>query len=1058
MAAIPCRAQEPSPIRFARHPALSPDGKRLAFTYQGDLWTAPVEGGTARRLTVHEAHDQLPVWSPDGRWIAFSSNRAGGYDVWAMPSDGGEPTRLTFHSATDSVSDWSPDGSEILFSSNRETTRTSALYAVNVHTGRSRLIREDDMALSNARFTRDGQSIICTRGGNWMRPGYRGSGAANLLLVPVSGGPGRLITHDDRNERWPMPTSDSRRIYCVSDRSGAPNIVRLNLDGGAERPITHFRDGALFYPTLSGDGAIVVFERDFRLWRLDTATGALREIVLYAPSDYRINPERRLTLRGGVTEFALSPDGKSLAFVVRGEVFLMPASGQGEPVRLTETPNREEDIAWSPDGKSLALISDRTGCAELYVLDVASRRMRQITRLRTEPASSPAFAPDGKTIAFVRGGSDAELCTVPFGGGEVRTLVHDPSIGSPGWSPDSKWIVFERSKSHSAGTLADVFLVNVDDPKPVNITRYPTVNENPVWSRDGSRVFVRSNRVNAIGHVWAIPMQARAGGEGTDAADGKATFTVDLKDIHMRAARVTSGENAVRSFAVSPDGKTVLFTVGQLDRTDIRRIGAAGGEPVRLTQSGENASRMQFSPDGSQVFYLAGGSIRRLTLAGPSPTVTPLSFSGEMVVETRAELLQLFDEAWRKMRDGFYDPAMHGCDWNAVYERYRPIAAGLATREDFYTLFSLALGELNASHTGISAPGGASGPETASLGVALDDGYAGPGVRIRSVMPDGPAAGAKPAIKSGDVLTKVDGTEIATNERLFDLLEGRAGKQVEVTVLPGGSGEPRTVKLRPITGAAYRQLSYVQWVKQREEMTDTLSGGRLLYVHLNSMGAENLEKFKRTALGDAASREGLVLDLRFNGGGSIADEIFAVILNRVFGWRTIRGDTERSPAPLPSFTKPIVVLANEASLSNAEVFPWGFKALKLGKVVGMPTYGGVIGTGGTTLLDGSSLRMPAVGSFTLDGRNMENNGCPPDIQVEHTPEDIVAGRDRQLERAVMELLRQIGPPKTRRTRPPSAAEPPGQEAAIRRAKRFKLRRGQRHEGLARAMHAGGLPA
>lgn len=994
----------------------------LAFSYQGDIWTVAAEGGTARRLTIHEAHEQLPVWSPDGKWIAFSSNRAGNYDVWAAPAEGGEPTQLTFHSAPDSVADWSPDGADILFTSSRETTRTSAVYAVSVRTGRSRLIRDDDIGLANPRYTHDGTRILCTRGGSWARRGYRGSGAADIVEFPASGGAGRWITRDDANQRSPMPMPDGRAALCLSDRSGVPNIARIGLAGEApaqrvvrEQPITQFRDGAVFYPALSRDGKTVVFERDFALWRADTGTGHASEIVIYAPSDYRVNRERREVFRGGVQEFELSPDGARMAFVVHGEVFVMPAAGPGEAERLTDTPQREEDIAWSPDGKQLALISDRTGCAEAYVLDVASRTMRQLTRLRTAPASSPVFSPDGKTVAFVRGDSGAELCLVPTTGGDPQMLVRDPTISSPSWSPDGKWIAYARMKSHSAGSLSDIFLVAVADPKPVNITRYPVVNSRPVWARDGSRLFCISNRTE-IGHVWTIPMrtQATAGSEAAPPEEAPAKGEVDMKDIHERARRVTSGENAVGNYAVTPDGKAVLFTASQLDRTDIWRVAVEGGTPVRLTQSGETASRMQFAPDGSRLYYLSAGGIRRLTLAGPSPVVTPAPISVEMTIDTRAELLQLFDEAWRKMRDGFYDPAMHGCDWNSVYERYRPVVAQLATKEDFYTLFSMALGELNASHTGISGGGGTGGPQTPSLGIALDDTFPGPGVKVLSVMPDGPAAKLKAPLKLGDVLQKVDGSEVTTNEHLFALLADRSGKQVELTVLPSGAKEPRTVKLRPITGAAYRQLEYARWVKQREAMTDTLSGGQFLYVHLSSMGAENLEKFRRAALGDAWTKDGLVLDMRFNGGGSIADEIFAVILNRVFGWRVIRGDPELSPAPLPSFTKPMIVLANESSLSNAEVFPWGFRALKLGKVVGMRTFGGVIGTGGTTLIDGTSLRMPAVGSYTLDGRNMENNGCPPDIVVEHSLEDIVMGRDRQLERAVTELLKQTLPRGKRR--------------------------------------------
>jgi C-terminal processing protease CtpA/Prc len=387
-----------------------------------------------------------------------------------------------------------------------------------------------------------------------------------------------------------------------------------------------------------------------------------------------------------------------------------------------------------------------------------------------------------------------------------------------------------------------------------------------------------------------------------------------------------------------------------------------------------------------------------------------------MDVDVAAEMTQLFDEAWRKMRDGFYDPKMHGCDWDGVRARYRPVVHNLTYKEDFYALFNLALGELNASHTGISGPREVEAVATASLGVAFDDGFPGPGLKVRSVMAKGPADRDRSRLRPGDVILQIDGVEPASNEDAFRLLTGRAGKRVELILGAGSgaakgegkSGQSATVVIRAITPAACRQLEYERWVKEREGLVDRLSARRLAYVHLAGMGAANLEAFRRMALGDAEQKRGLVLDLRFNGGGSVADEMFSILNNRVFGYRLIRGDEGFVPAPMPAFTRPVIVLANEASFSNAEVFPWGFRALKLGKIVGVPTFGGVIGTGGTNLIDGSSLRMPAVGSYTIDCANMENNGCPPDILVEHTLDDIQAKHDRQLEIAVAELLTTVG--------------------------------------------------
>jgi len=817
-----------------------------------------------------------------------------------------------------------------------------------------------------------------------------------------------------------MPLPDGRRLCYITDRSGAPNLVERRIAGGPERQLTHFRDGSLFYPSMSRDGSRIAFERDFGLWTLDRTTGRLRHIQVFAPSDYRVNPEQRLRIANRVQEYAVSPDGRQIAFVAHGEVFLQTAESP-EARRLTDTPQREEDIAWAPDGKSLALVSDRSGEAELYIVDATTAAVRQLTNAPARPPSNPSFSPDGNMVAFVRGASNSELCVMPVSGGPVRVLVRDPSIASLAWSPDAKWLAYARHKSHSAGSIADIFLVNVADPHAINITRYPSINSDPRWSPDGTRLFFLSNR-SQVTHVYSVPLrESRASDDAEEEQERSSEQAFELKRIHLRARRITAGDDPVRAYALSPDGKTIVFTVAQLEGTDLWKIPVSGGTASRLTKSGEAAANLRFTR-GGQLYYTVTCAVRRIALNTPDPAAQPVNLSAEMVVHRRLELLQLFDEAWRKMRDGFYDPRMHGCDWQEVRARYRPVVAQLSSKEEFYTLFTIALGELNASHCGISGPAQTDSASTACLGVTLDETHGGPGVRVSRVVPRSPADSPTSKLGVGEIILRVGDADIRHNEHLYDRLEGQSGKIVTLTVR-APDGKERTVRIRPITGTTLRQLIYDEWVEQREQLVEKLAGGRLTYVHLAGMGADNLERFRRAALSDMEGREGLILDLRFNGGGSIADEMFSIIQNRVFGWRTIRDDPNWSPAPLPALTRPIVVLINEASLSNAEVFPWGFRALRLGKIVGMPTYGGVIGTGSTTLIDGSTLRMPSVGSYTLDRRNMENYGCPPHIRVEHTPEDIVAGRDRQLERAIQELLRQLPRRQRPQPKPPSAHHP-----------------------------------
>lgn len=1042
------------PIRFAMQPTFAPDGKRIAFEYQGDIWTVSSEGGRAERFTVHEAHDYMPAWSPDGKWIAFSSNRTGNYDVWIMPAEGGKPKQLTFHSAADLVSGWTPDSKAVLFSSARETTRSSAVYSVNIDTGASRLLAQSDFPLANGVVTPDGSSIVCTKSGSWTRRGYKGSANATLVQFALSGGAGKYIVRGTDNARWAQYSPDGKTLYFVSDRDGAANLWKRQASNiaGAASEITHFTTGNLFYPSISRDGSRIVFMHDFALWATATSGRAKpKELVITAPSDDRTNPVKSQTFTSGVKEATISRDGKLLAFIVHGDIFVQPLGGAGgsagagsaggeapdnepseqaarrtrsgagsaptAPVitslkRLTDTPQREQDIAWSPDGTQLAFVSDRDGNANIYTLDIKTKATKQLTR-SSATDKIPVFSPDGKTISFLRGFNGEQLITIPSGGGAEKVLAQDPDISNTVWSPDSRWIAFDRTKSHSAGTMADLFVVNVATGKSTNITRYPMVNTNPIWAPDGTALFFLSDR-STNRNLWRVnllsePPAAPAASEPKTDASTKspAEVKIDFEDIEKRAKQLTHMEGDVTAFAVAPDGASVIFSARSGEKPDVWRVSANGGSPTRITQNGEVANWMEFTPDGQQAVYLSAGTVHSLAVATGVASTVPISV--KMEIDLHADLVEMFDEAWRKMRDVFYDTKMHGADWSKIRETYRPIVDDITYKEDFYTLFALVLGELNASHVGLTPPASPDPDATASIGAALDDRYEGPGVKIGTIMPKGPADKDRSRLKPGEYIIKVDDTTVTTNEQFYHALAGKTGKSVSLLVNSTAKEDgARTVKIRAITTAAYKQLEYDRWVAEREKQTASLSNGKLGYIHLSAMDAPNLEKFKRLVFGDLNDKDGLVLDVRFNGGGRIADDVLAILQNRVSGYRTIRGDPKRTTSPLLAFAKPTVVLINEASFSNAEVFPWGFKALKLGKVVGVPTYGAVIGTGATDLIDGSTLRCPEIGAYTYDGADMELNGCPPDIYVENTLADELVHHDAQLERAAAELVKQIG--------------------------------------------------
>jgi Periplasmic protease len=1025
-------AQDLEPARFLRFPAFSPDGKQIAFSYMGDIWVAPAEGGNAIRLTVHPAHDIRPRFSPDGKWIAFNSNREGNYDIFLMPATGGRPKRLTYHSANDILGDWSPDGRWIVFSSNRDH-RFAQIYLLEVETGYVRRLTSDETSLHSPTFSPDGRYIVFCRGGtSWWRKGYRGSANSEIWRLPITidgdrittGKPERL-TYYEGNDWFPMVSPDGM-LYFVSDRTGVFNIWRMPLSGTRDKgqwtgkakveQVTNHADRVL-YPNLSRDGRFIVYEHDFSLWVVPTKGGKPKRLTIFAPSDEPQNRLQRLTLTSQATQFALSPDGKQVAFVVRGEIFVVNVERGGEAKRITDHPYRDFDIDWSPDGRKLAFISERDGNREVYIVDVRTRELRRLTNTPDAAESNPEWSPTGNYVAFVRGPFGRQLCWVDVNTGEEKVVVEGPFIGEFAWSPDGRWICFNRRDP--ANNVTDLYIVPWNGGEPVNVTRMPYWNGSIVWTKDGKNIVFRSNRTDNNVDIYVLPLERpkeKLDEEGSESEkksqerkEGEKKLPevkIDFTDIHKRIRRLTTTVFNEGSFAVSPDSKTVVFVATPVDQPEIWSVPLEGGSLTRLA-SGVSASQLQFSPDGNRIYFLStGGTIRYLTR--PAGSLGSVNFTARLTVDRVVELQHMFDEGWRLLKEQFYDEKMHGVDWDAMREKYRPLIEHVAAKEDFYALVSMMLGELNASHLGI---GGStvSGPETAYLGVWFDPEHRGPGVKISAVLKNSPADKDESRLNVGEFILAIDGVEVSNNEQIWDALADKAGRVVELLVSDKPTKEgARTVKIKPINRGQWSNLLYEGWVEKRKRMVEEWSNGRIGYIHIQAMSQSELRKFEREFYAEVVGKkEALIIDVRFNGGGRIHDELLTILKRRLYALEQYRG-TPPFTQPFQVWQKPTVVLINEFSASDAEIFPKAFRDLGLGKLVGVPTYGGVIGTYNVTLIDGTTFfRVPVTGWRTLDGVNLENYGVKPDILVEHSPEDNANENDLQLRAAVDLLLKEL---------------------------------------------------
>jgi tricorn protease len=482
---------------------------------------------------------------------------------------------------------------------------------------------------------------------------------------------------------------------------------------------------------------------------------------------------------------------------------------------------------------------------------------------------------------------------------------------------------------------------------------------------------------------------------------------IEFDDIQNRAKALTNTRDGVGSVTLSPDARTVIFAMSVGGQTDWWAGDINSGATTRVTNGVGAGSSVEFAEDASRFYYLtAGGTI--MTIARQTGTPAPVAFNGSMEIDRRVEVAEAFNEAWRNLRTQFYDPKMHGTDWVALRAKYEPLLAETAAKEDFVWILQSMIGELNASHTGATAPAG-TGPTVATgyLGLTFDQDYAGPGLKVASVLPKGPSDQLLHKIEPGEYILSIDGTDAALTEPLYQSLADRVGRTVELLVnnKPVKEGA-RNVKIRPIARTAIDDLDYENWVATRRKKVDLLSGGRLAYIHIKAMDQPSLQKFEREIFGDAQSKEGLVLDIRFNGGGRIHDDLLNILTRKPHVYETPR-DGERATQPFQLWNRPTTLLINEYSASDSEIFPNGFREFGLGKIVGVPTYGGVIGTVDITLVDGTRFRIPRTGWSTLQGKNLENWGVPPDILVEQTPEDNASDSDKQLEAAVKSLLQQL---------------------------------------------------
>ncbi len=1021
------------PIRMARTPDISPDGKLITFSYLGDIWVVETIGGIARPVTVHRAHDINPVFSPDGRSIAFSSNRHGSYNVHVIPVQSGKPRRLTFDSTNELVTGWSPDGKQVLFTSGRAAGFPAHLdlFSVPVEGGQVR-----QLTTTEARegvFSPDGSRIACVRGpGLWYRKGYRGSSNDDLWVCNADGTNHRQLTSFNGQDSAPMWSADGQWLYYVSEVFGTPaNVVRIPAHPPVPsspyqpRQITFHKEDSVRKARISANGAWIVYECGPDLWVVSTQEGSRpRKLAIEVHTDDKSNTERMETFtNSGVTEFAVSADDKHIVFVVHGELFRARVAGNSRPVRMTTTGAANHGAAWSPDMSRIIFISDKDGQENLYLLqadDPEHPRLIEAHRFKTtkltdgkEPPLGVSFAPDGKRVAFVRGG---KLWTMNPDGTDLKVIVNEVRVIDYEWSPDSKWFVFARLDGSFASELYVVPSTGPTADNPVrNVTRYATSNLGVTWSADGKKLAFLSNRRGSSGtlHVMSLQKPAAPGTPEKPAPlFGTPPVEIDWEDLHLRVQAI--GSAPVEEAAISTDGTRIAFRAAN----DLWLTSTDGNQLTRLTSGSTKPTQITWSKKNSGVYFRDGNNAVRLvrsSVFGGDVATIPLQV--KMNIRAEEEFAEMFEQSWRYLSAFFYDRSFHGADWDAIRVKYRPLVKHVVMKEDLYALLYLMMGELNASHLGVA--GSTSSPEepTAHLGLLFDPTYRGKGLKIAEVLKRGPADRRGLNLKPGEFVLSIDGVLIDGSVDVSKLLNGKVNELIALQVASTSDAPPKSRRLIEIQGASKSkegssgrpgipELTYDRWVANNTRRVAELSKGKLGYIHIPEMTEKGLDSFVRTLYSDHFDKDAIVLDVRFNGGGNTHDQVLNYLGGREHTWFRHRDGGEglviRSADR--KWTKPLVLLINNRSYSDAEIFPHAFRTLGLGKLVGQATGGNVIGTVSVRLIDGSTFRLPRTGVYTIKGVNMDKEGVLPDVSVENNPEQLARGQDTQLDRAVEVLL------------------------------------------------------
>ncbi|HVU95226.1 MAG TPA: S41 family peptidase [Puia sp.] len=1045
-------ANAQSQPRWLIQPALSPDGKWIAFGYKGNLFKAPSTGGPATPLTINNFYNGYPVWSHDGKKIAFASDRYGNFDIFIVNSTGGEATRLTANSAKDIPCDFSTDDQQVLFGTDRHDIYTSArfpgdnywmkLFSVPVKGGASSMINSAGTEFLH--YNEKGDKFIFQDRKGYEDPWRKHHTSPVTRDIWVYDTKTHEYTKvsdfkgEDREPVW----GKGDEFYYLSERNGNQNLYKGSLANPASpQQLTSFEKNPVRNLSRSNDG-LLAFTYNGDLYTLNEGSQP-QKITITLDADFSGDETTIIPVKGEASEMAISADGKQVAFVYRGDIFVTSADG-ATTRRITNTPYQERMVEFSPDGRSLLYSAEHEASWDIEQTTIASKTepyFYAATLLTTTPVVASGkdefqgvYSPDGKKIAYLE--ERNILKTVDLATKATNTLIpegvnYSYSDGDQyfAWSPDSKWLLAQSGESGGWQSREVVLLKDDGSGKRTNLTGSGFDDLHPQWGIDGKMMYWLSNKQGmknlsrgGQSDVYAMFFDPKAWDrfqlskedfdlktelEKKDTTKKPTTpLELDLRNLDDRTQRLTSTSSILSGAKLSKDGEKLYYLAAYEKGFDLWQATLRTHETKQLAKLDATGGRIEMTRDGKFLFVLAGGSIYKVNTEDGK--VSPVKINTEMELNASAERTYIFDHAWKQVKKKLFDPKLQGVDWDYYHNNYRQFLPHINNNYDFQLLLSEFLGELNASHTGGRyAPDFPNGDETAALGLFYDLERKQDGLLVKEIIAGGPFDKDGTHMTPGVIIDKIDGNPVTMSADWSALLNHKAGQLTLISFHDPKTNAAYEESVKPIKPRIETAtLLYNRWTHRMERLVDSLSGGRLGYVHVRSMDDPSFRITFDKVLGKNIDKEALIVDTRYNGGGWLHDDLVTFLGGKLYFTLHPQNHTTKGGESLNKWTKPSCVVMSEGNYSDAFMFPYAYKHLGIGKLVGMP----VAGTGTavwweTQINPRIVFGIPMVASYgSGEDHPTENHQLDPDIRVSDDYNKILSGEDQQIEAAVQLLI------------------------------------------------------